>query len=351
MKTKPMFVALLIAILALVAFFVIRGYFRSEAYFLAKLPQKYKAYSSLNEKIETENFKVIALFTGARPKQIYKDTVNDVLIIEKMEEFKAKSDNQNNILSSTFYRLDKNGKILGSITTRSDEEFGFEHAGFILYENNYSTFLRNGQTTKIPYKIVNKDLSMSKDALTKLLSQLRETSEALKVDYESELKIYTAFVNNEVQKIYTLNDMDVAVEYKFQTNFLLLPSVNEYVDGTFYEWENKNAPIYVDYFLKQHYNPASSSSPFSPAPMSRPENWEGMGYLHIPLGKDTIKFKHIINFYPEKDSGFKPYYNNHQWGQLDFFEVPEYNFKIITVGYDNDHVHQLDGCYLIIPKK
>ncbi|RZL21287.1 MAG: hypothetical protein EOO96_24375, partial [Pedobacter sp.] len=284
MKTKPMFVALLIAIVAIVAFFVIRGYFRSEGYFLAKLPQKYKAYPSLHEEIETENFKVIALFTGARPKQIYKDTVNDVLIIEKMEEFKAKSDNQNNILLSTFYRLDKNGKLLGRITTRSDEEFGFEHAGFILYENDYSTFLRNGQTIKIPYKIVNKDLSMSKDALTKLLSQLRENSEALKVDYESELKIYTAFVNNEVQKIYTLNDMDVAVEHKFQTNFLLLPKVNEYVDGTFYQWDNKNAPIYVDYFLKQHYNPASSSSPFSPAPMSRPENWEGMGYLHIPLG-------------------------------------------------------------------
>lgn len=351
MKKKQMFSVLLIAVLSIVAFFLVRAYFRSEGYFLSKLPQKYKTYPSLNEKIESENFKVITLFTGSRPKQIYKDTINNVLIIEKLEEFKAKSDNENNLLSSTYYRIDKSGKLLDSITTRSDEDFGYEHAGFILYENTYSTYLQNGKTDKIPYKIINHDLSMGKDALTMLLSQTREKSVALKVDNEGDSIIYTAFINGLVEKIYTPNDMDVAVEYKFQTNFLLLPKVNEYIDGVFYDWQNKKSPIYIDYFLKQHYNSATSPSPFAPAPTSRPANWEGMAYFHVPIKNDTLKFKHIINFYPEENSGFAPYYNNYQWGQLDFFEAPEYSFKLITVGYDNDHVHQLDGCYIIIPKK
>ncbi|RZJ82166.1 MAG: hypothetical protein EOO47_01625 [Flavobacterium sp.] len=354
MKKKKMYITIAVIVVAIAAYFLIDGYFKSEGYFLSKLPEKYKSYPILENDISTRNYTVVKLFTGARPRQIYQESTQNIVVIEKMEEFRSRAENENTVLSFTYYRIDKSGKVLGSLTTKSNssnDDFVYEYNGHLLSKNGYNNFIRDGKDVLIPYININQDLKMPKNELTSLLSQFREKAEGVKEDYEGELKIYTVSIDGTVQKLFTKSEMEIAVEYKFQTNFNLLPAVNEYVDGVFYNWANKKAPIYIDYFLKQQYNSASSSGPFSPAPTSRPANWEGIGYFNIPLGTDTVKFKHVINYYPQKDSGFKPYYNNYHWGQLDYFESPNYDFKIITVGYNNDHVHELDGCYLIVPKR
>ncbi|TDQ08301.1 hypothetical protein [Pedobacter metabolipauper] len=345
-----MYLLIIITVLAVILGFLIRRYFRSEGYFLSRLPEKYKSYPSLNENIKSASYQVKPLFTGARPKTIYRDSVNNVIIVERMEEFKGKEEYQGSVLSITYYRINYKGEALDSLNEKSDsKDFGYEFSGHLLYEDGYSNYLRNGSKAKLPYKDINKDLTTGIEALTSLIRELREQADAVKVDDRGEFRIYAISIDGQVQRVFSSGTSKIDVPYKFQNNFHLIAAETDAQGGNWYDWQNINSPIHIDYFLKQEYTGTRNPSPFSPAPMTRPANWSGVGYFHLQAGQDTLKFKHPINYFPGGDMASKPYFYNGEWGKLDLFKQKMDGFQILTVGYDNDHVHELDGCYLVTP--
>ena len=106
----------IIALIVLIVFLglLVRGYFRSQSYFLSRLPEKFKSYPALNEKIKSADYQIIPLFTGVRPRTIYRDSIKNNIIIQSVEEFEAKQYKEPTY-SINYYRINSKGESLDSL--------------------------------------------------------------------------------------------------------------------------------------------------------------------------------------------------------------------------------------------
>lgn len=254
MKRKKIYLIISTAILVITAAWFINSYFNSASYFLSKLPEQYTGYKPLNTKIESAHHEIVTLFTGGRAKFIYRDTINNVLIIARTDV--QYPENKNPVITTTYYRLDNKGTLLDTLKNSSGN-----------------------------------------------------------------------FGSNSTE----INPITV---YSSETGY--------------YNWKNPKSFIQIEYFLKQEYSGERGPAIMAPAPMTFPANWKGIGYFSLHFPNDTIHFKHPIYYFPGPKTGFlKEHYGNELWGKLDLFTVPGFKFQLLTVGFDNDNVHELDGCYLV----
>lgn len=325
-------------------------YFRSENYFLSRLPEKYKSYPAVNEKIENTNYQIIPLFTGARPRALYRDSINNNIIVESVEEFKPKEYEQPTY-SVTYYRIDSTGKALDSLNETGSTAFGRPFNGHLLYADHYNDYLKTGKHHKIAYKNINKDLALAPEALSILLKELLSKADGVTVYEEENPMTYIMSVNGEVLQVFVPKTNSISVPTEYENNFHQLLPVTDYSHKTglkHYAWDNPKSAITLDYFLKQKYQSGSYLS-MAAAPSSRLARWYGMGYFQLKIGSDTVKFKHPISFLLADNLPSGGYYHNGEWGTLDLFNQHMKGFNILTVGFNNNHFHKLDGCYLVVP--
>jgi hypothetical protein len=349
MNKKKMYILILLVSVVSLGLLV-RAYFRSERYFLSSLPEKYKNYPALNESIKSEKYQIIPLFIGTRPREIFRDSVQNNFIVESVEEFKAKEYEQSTY-SITFYRINSKGEALDSLNEAGNTAFGRPFNGHLLYEDSYSDYLITGKHQKQPYKIINKDLSMATNTLADLTSDLLAQADAVTIYEENDPMIFIMSVKGEVLKVYVPKNSKITVPAEFEDNFHRLLPATDYSYATgfkHYDWENPKSAITLDYFLKQHYKSGTYFS-MAAAPVNKPARWYGMGYFNLKIGTDVVKFKHPISYLLSGSVKSGGYYYNDEWGTLDLFNQNMEYFNILTVGYDNNHAHQLDGCYLIVP--
>lgn len=342
-----------IIVLILLAVFLgllVRGYFRSETYFLSRLPEKYKSYPALNEKIKSTHYQIIPLFTGARPRAIYRDSLTNNIIVESVEEFKPKQYEEPSY-SITYYRINSNGEPLDSLNETGSTAFGRPFNGHMLYKDSYSDYLKTGKHQKLSYKSINKDLAMAPKALASLTRELLSQADAVTVYEDDDPMTYIMSISGEVVKVYIPKIGNPDIPTEFENNFHELLPVTDYSHETglkHYAWENPKSAITIDYFLKQHYQSGSYFS-MAAAPTTRPARWYGMGYFQLKIGADIIKFKHPISYFLSGSSSSDGYYHNGEWATLDLFNQHMSGINILTVGFNNNHVHELDGCYLVVP--
>ena len=329
---------------------LVRGYFRSERYFLSRLPEKYKNYPALNEAVKSKNYKIVPLFTGARPRAIYRDSIQNHFIVESVEEFKPK-EYEETTYSVTYYRINGNGEPLDSLNETGTTAFGRTFNGHLLYEDSYSDYLITGKHQKVPYKIINKELRISPEELSNQIRELISKADAVTVYEEDEPMTYLLSVNGEMFKVYVPKQSKIDIPTEFENNFHELLPITDYSDHNHYQhyaWDNPKSAISIDYFLKQHYQSGTYFS-MAAAPVTRPARWYGMGYFQLKIGTDTVRFKHPINYLLTESFSGEGYYFNGEWGTLDLFNKGLSGFNILTVGFNNNHFHQLDGCYLVVP--
>lgn len=339
-----------------IATWLINNYFNSAGYFLAKLPEEYAATPTLNNQISSSHHQIKPLFKGGKVKDINLDSLHQVTVVQRMDE--SSSEHSNTILNITYYRLDSTGKLIDTLfeSSANDHELGTEFAGYLLYPDHYTAYLLSGGLEKHPYIERNRDFSMDQQSLKALLSRNAQASAVIYSSYtmdDGNAKDFFVFViDKQLHRVFVKqrDAYDLGSKYT-NKNYVQVNSMTSYNYDTDrpYDWKSKKAPIQLDYFLKQEYHGERSPAFMSPAPMTRPENWEGVGYFSIPFSNDTLKFKHPIYYYPNKDwKRIGPYYENNQWGKLDFFKIPGAKFQLLTVGFDSDYKHDLNGCYLII---
>lgn len=329
---------------------LIRGYFRSESYFLSRLPEKYKSYPALNGEVKGTNYQIVPLFTGTRPRVIYHDPIANNIIVESVEEFKPKEFEQPTY-SITYYRVDSKGKLLDTLNETGSTAFGRPFNGHMLYEDSYSNYLKTGKHQKVPYKSINKDLAMSTVALSNLTRDLLSQADAVTVYEEDDPMTYIISIDAEVLKVYVPKESNIDVPKEFEHNFKEVLPVTDYSHRTglkHYAWDNPKSAISIDYFLKQQYKSGVNFS-MAAAPSSRPARWYGMGYFQLKIGADVLKFKHPVSYLLSNNLPSGGYYHNDEWGTLDLFNQPMEGFNLLTVGFDNNHPHKLDGCYLVVP--
>jgi hypothetical protein len=349
MNKKKMHIIVLILLVVFLGLLV-RAYFRSESYFLSRLPEKYKRYPALNEKIETTNYKIIPLFTGARPRTIFWDSVSNNIIVQSVVEYPAK-EHEEQTYSITYYRINSKAESLDSLNETGSTAFGRLFNGHLLYQDSYSDYLTTGKHQKVPYKLINKDLAMAPEALSRLTGQLLSHADAVTVYEEDEPMTYIMSVKREVLKVYVPKKGSGHIPTEFEHNFHELLPVTDYSIQTGfnkYAWDNPKNAITIDYFLKQHYQSGTYFS-MAAAPTTRPARWYGMGYFQLKLGKDTLSFKHPTSYLLSENFTSEGHYYNDEWGTLDLFNQHTSDFNILTVGFDNNHFHELDGCYLVVP--
>lgn len=347
-------IILLLVVLGAIAW-AINSYFNSVGYFLSKLPDGYKQTPTLNETIRSSHHQIKPLFTGGKVKDIHLDSLHQVIVIQRMDE--TRPENSNTILKVTYYRLNNAGNVIDTLVETSDnDQFGEEFGGYLMYPDYYTRYLLSGGMEKRSYVESNRDLSMDQESLRALLTRNSKAAAAIYSNYMMEddktRDLFVFVINGQLHRVFvkSRDAFDLASKYSNNAYVQMNPITgHDYGTDRPYDWKNKNQPLQLDYFLKQEYHSASSPGFMSPAPTSRPENWEGIGYFSIPFTHDTLKFKHPLYFYPNKDwPRVGPYYENNKWGKMDFFKVPGAEFQILTVGFDTGNVHDLDGCYLII---
>ena len=344
-----MYIIVLI-VLAVCLALLVRAYFRSESYFLSRLPEKYKSYPALNEKVKSKGYQIIPLFRGTRPRAIYLDSITNHIIVQSVEEFKPKQ-YEAPAYSITYYRINGKGEALDSLNETGNTAFGRPFNGHLLYEDSYNDYLKTGKDQKLPYKSINKDLAMSSAALLSLTRDLLSRADAVTVYEEDDPMTYIISVGGEVVKVYIPKKSNIAVPTEFEHNFHALLPVTDYSHQTglkHYAWENPGSAITIDYFLKQRYQSGTHFS-MAAAPSTRPARWYGMGYFELKIGTDTLKFKHPISYLLSGSVPSGGYYGNGEWGTLDLFNQDMSGINILTVGFNNNHSHELDGCYLVVP--
>lgn len=341
-----------IVLIVLVVFLglLVRAYFRSESYFLSRLPEKYKSYPALNEQVKSRDYQIISLFTGTRPRTIYRDSITRNIIVQSVEEFKPK-EYESPTYSITYYRINSKGEALDSLNETGNTAFGRPFNGHLLYEDSYNDYLKTGNDQKRPYKSINKDLQMAPEALSSLTGELLSRADAVTVYEEDDPMTFILSVDGEVFKVYIPKKSNIAVPAEFEHNFHELLPVTDYSHQTglkHYAWENPNSAISIDYFLKQRYQSGTYFS-MAAAPSTRPARWYGMGYFQLKIGTDSLKFKHPISYILSGSVPSGGYYDNGEWGTLDLFNQQLSGINILTVGFNNNHSHELDGCYLVVP--
>ncbi|WP_367866243.1 hypothetical protein [Pedobacter sp. WC2423] len=348
MYKKKMYSIVLI-VLVVVLGLLIRAYFRSESYFLSRLPEKYKSYPALNEKIKSADYQIIPLFTGSRPRTIYRDSMTNNIIVESVEEFAPKK-YEETTYSITYYRINSKGEPLDSLNETGSTAFGRPFNGHLLYEDTYSDYLKTGKHEKLPYKVINKDLAMIPEVLSSLTRELLSRADAVTVYKEDDPMTFIMSVSGEVYKVYIPKKSNINIPAEFEHNFHELLPVTDYSHQTglkHYNWESPKSAITINYFLKQHYQSGTYFS-MAAAPSTRPARWYGMGYFELKIGTDNLKFKHPISYFSSKNLPSGGYYYNGEWGTLDLFNAHMSDLNILTVGFDNNHFHELDGCYLVV---
>jgi hypothetical protein len=349
MHKKKMHIIILIVLVVFLGL-LIRAYFRSESYFLTRLPEKYKDYPALNEKIKSTDYQIIPLFTGARPRTIYRDSVNSNIIVQSVEEYRPKK-YEEPTYSVTYYRINSKGEPLDSLNETGSTAFGSPFNGHMLYEDSYSDYLKTGKHQKLSYKNINKDLAMTPKALSMLIMEMLSQADAVKVYEEEDPMTYIMSVHGEVIKAYIPKTSNIEIPTEFERDFHELLPVTDYSHQTGfkrYAWENPESAITLDYFLKQRYKSGTYFS-MAAAPSTRPARWYGMGYFQLKVGTDVVKFKHPSSYLLTENFSSGGYYHNDEWGRLDLFNQHMQGINILTVGFNNNHFHQLDGCYLVVP--
>ena len=352
MKRKKIYLIIISAILVITAAWFVNSYFNSASYFLSRLPEQYKSYKPLNATIKSAHHQIIPLFVGGRAKFIYQDTTNNILIVARMDV--VSPENKNTITTMTYYRLDNKGTLLDTLRNSDDsDDFAVAFNGHLLYDNYYTNYFKSGSLEKQSYIDVNKDLSLDQATLNTILQRLRNDADSMKIDYisttASNATIYLFSIKGKVKRAFVPEHSNINLDSKYQGDVIQVDPITVYSsEAGNYNWQDPKSFIQIDYFLKQEYNSERSSSFMASAPMTFPENWKGVGYFSLHFTNDILHFKHPIYYFPGPHTGYgKEYYGNEQWGKLDLFMIPHFGFQLLTVGFDKDEIHDLDGCYLV----
>ena len=357
MKKKRLLVTIgLPVILIIVIGGLVYSYFTSASYFLSRLPEKYKSYPALTHKIVSANHEIKTLFRHGRTKTVYIDTVHNVLVIERIDEIKPEKEGGAYSLIVTYYRLDAKGNLLDTLRENSAvQDLGVEFSSYLLYDEYYTDYLRSGSLIKRPFIDINRDSSMTIPQLRKIIGPLRSAAGAVDVQTESldgsYRKVFNYAIKGKIYRVFAPIENDINTDSKYENALKQTGPLSATSSKEGYGWKRNLLSVHLDYFLKQQHTGSSSTGFMASAPMSFAENWSGIGYFSINFQNDTLKFRHPMFYYPngffEKESTD---YGNDQWGKLDFFSIPGFDFQLLTVGYDTEYYHELDGCYLILTR-
>lgn len=355
MKRKPMFILYIVALVAVgIAGWYVYRYFHSAAYFLSRLPEEYKQYPSLGEEVASQHHRIKPLCTG-RISLVAVDDTTQTVVIGKMDT-EQEGEIRKTLLNTTYYRLDVNGNVIDTLADGAGEEdWGREFNGHLLYKNHYTNYLTGGGAAQLPYKETNAALKMEAYQLKTLVNALYDAADASLSDHEYDSsgsrQVFFFSIKGKVQKVYAPSPNNIDIDTKFGTRFrTLIPiTAHSYEDGRRYNWTGEKSPLRIRYFLREDYNPARRAGIMAPAPTNTPANWDGTGYFSLTFPNDSLVFKHPCQYYP-KNGSWPAFYESYKWGKLDYFPLPGCNFQLLTVGYDTDYVHSLDGCYVVVVK-
>lgn len=350
-----MFILYVVALLiAGIAGWYVYRYFQSSAYFLSRLPEVYQQYPSLAREVASQHHRIKPLCHG-RISLVGVDEASQTVVVGKMDT-EQEGEIRKTLLNTTYYRLDANGRVIDSLADGAgDDDWGREFNGHLLYNKYYVNYLTGGGAEQHPYKETNAALKMDAYQLKTLVNALHEAADASRSDHEydsgASRKVFYFSIKGKVQRVYAPSSGSIDIDMKPGTRFKQLTplTAHSYNDGRRYDWIGEKSPLRIRYFLKEDYNPARRPAIMAPAPVNTPASWDGTGYFNLRLSNDSLVFKHPCQYYPA-NSGRPAFYESYKWGKLDYFPLPGFNFQLLTVGYDTDYVHVLDGCYLVAAK-
>jgi len=323
-------------------------YFNSPAYFLSKLPLKYRNYPTLGQKVTSAHHEIKTCFKG-KVDRLYEDILHKVVIISGHYETVPGSSNP----FVVYYRFNSDGALLDSLKENTAATYGSLFAGHLLYHTYYTDYPMAGGLKKLPYVDINTGMTMNHVSLQMFIDSLSKTADAIDDDDTQDKEIILFYVKGRVHRLFVPGNLALNYTIKHPDAFIqLTPLTNYKQQGDQYDWGNSHSLIRIDYFLKEEYNPAHGQGYMASAPNATVENWAGTGYFSIPFAEDTLHFRHPFYYYPG-DVRFdaKSYYENFKSGELDLFDLAGFNFRLLTVGYGAEDQYGLDGCYLILPKR
>ena len=285
---------------------------------LPELPKEYKNYNflnSLNTKgtIQFGNYYLKLLFKSSDPIEQTLLPSNDLIISTSIKK-------KNSDIEKHFYKLDRKGKIIDSISFVENYENGKEEliCNYLVNKEQkyFMTWPINGKSNKINFILQNKNMDADSNAERKMINEIFNNAQFRRVDYDfdhefkSENKSQIKDDTDDQPKIIKLNKTVYIIFYLMKGqwyNFYTLTDISKRVSldevlssrvssNTIFkkynknqqEWEvilNKN--IIYKYFHKIKGENVTISggggSSFSTY------QWKGQLFSNLIINKDTLK--------------------------------------------------------------
>jgi hypothetical protein len=307
-----------------------------------QLPEKYNGYSYLGDITEFGNYKIQHKFRskGLYGSALFTDieenvTINNHLIIKTTEQI------DDDHLIYNYYKLDSDGTIIDTtsfdyellIAKNTGNQIMFGDFLINIGLDYYSTWIADGNKSRIPFKVINQDLSWGKEEVENYYRFVVENSR-----YLAESQYFENY-ESKVKKIFYLKDewyvwygfnrskKDFNVRLNWQKNSLFHKHDEDSMDWQIRKVDNLTVELFdrVRYRAFVHSIGGGSQS-------SKNYGWEGVVYFVLHLKKGKLLFKE--NNVMEKSQGKYPdlVFFKEKYG---FYQNPKLNFTLLLIGTKN----------------
>jgi len=278
---------------------------------IEKLPQEYASYQDINTGVATEKYKIEPLVIKEDFKQItiayFNPTDNTVAI--KTKNYDSSPMNNPDVYLNSYYKLNTDGVVVDSLILAADE-ISKLYEGYLVNDDGYYTWLLDGDKTKHPCEIINRDLALSEEAIQPQFDTLYKRATLAKnhsVIYENK-SYYTVlfFIDKKWVMLFGSHSLkydsspfnkDEPPEKHFKENTI----PNLFVETEV--WNNKSDYINLVHFQKKSFEKERSSGGFNPIYHFYPAKWKGEGYMQINFNGDTIPFKMPLDKFEKESDG------------------------------------------------
>lgn len=275
---------------------------------LKKVPAKYNTYQFLTDTPTSANYS-LHLLTSQRYKERQDppllDTIQHIVVIPGITPKVVKTDEDRSDDPVIYYKLDSFGNLIDSFTVSANYP-PLITGGYMLFPRGYSKWLLTGDTSLHAYITLNKNDDYSDTA----------TIQSIFHTYYSTSKAMTYYNSFRVSKsLYRAIFVKDGFCYELYGNDIVQDnaSLPEKDESQFVKMENRvdnkhpdvvNKFVYLDYFHKMHFEKEKHNINFglgTDSGLPPPDRWEGVGYINLLFGGDTVGIKQKLSKTLDKD--------------------------------------------------
>jgi len=255
---------------------------------IEKLPPKYESYQNIASGVETESYTIQPLHKEKFEEiEIVYFNSDDNTVVVRTKNYTARPIPDLNILLNKYYKLNIDGVVIDSFSL-ADTEISEIYEGYLVNNDSYYLWLLNGDKTKYPCEIINRDKTLSKDEIHHQLITLHEKASLVKYHSVGFSQTFLFFINNKWVILLGSNPYDSENKYaERHIEKTMLPNlINEEE-----VWNKESNYLNLVHFQKKSFSKRSSSGWFNPIHHVIFARWNGEGYMQLNFKNDTIPFK------------------------------------------------------------